>query len=150
MPFQTLQHIVVSGRTCPSMIYHIILGLGRAWKGIEMYNKGHDTVLFFILTLKDMPFQKHLHNVMSGRARPSLNQKHCNHQHHWHDYMEVMEVMFGEWGRKIIHLEYQNPQSAMKASSGRCEHHLVCQRLLTILRSKGRIRNFVILPNSTT
>ena len=37
MPFQTLLNIVVFGRACPSMLYHIILGFGRAWKGIKIY-----------------------------------------------------------------------------------------------------------------
>ena len=72
MPFQTLEHIVVFGRACPSLFYHIILGFGRAWKGIEMYIKGHYIILYYIITLKGMPFQTLLDIVMSGRAWPSL------------------------------------------------------------------------------
>ena len=54
------------------MLYYIILGFGRAWKGIEMYIKGHYIILYYIITLKGMPFQTLLDIVMSGRAWPSL------------------------------------------------------------------------------
>ena len=41
MPFQTLLYYIVAfGRACPSMLCHIILGFGRAWKDINTYIKG--------------------------------------------------------------------------------------------------------------
>ena len=45
------------------MLYHIILGLGRAWKGIEMYQEGH-----YIIDL---------HFNTEGHALPK-NYKYCN------------------------------------------------------------------------
>ena len=46
----TMHHIEMFGRACPSMLCHIILGFGRAWKGIVV----------------GMPFPKH--EIMFGRA----------------------------------------------------------------------------------
>ena len=54
------------------MFCHIILGLGRAWKGIEMYIKGHYIIMYYILILKGTPFQTLLDIVLSRRAWPSL------------------------------------------------------------------------------
>ena len=56
MLFQTLLHIEMFGRACPSMLCHIILGFGRAWKGIDIW-KG---------IVVGMPFPKH--EIMFGRA----------------------------------------------------------------------------------
>ena len=59
----------------------------------------------------------------------------------------------GQYGIVIemTNLKHQNPQSVgVMASSGWCEHYLVCRRLLTILRGKGRIRQFAIPPGFST
>ena len=61
---------------------------------------------------------------------------------------------WGGGGRGVVemtNLEHQNPQSVVvMPSSGWYEHYLVCRRVLTIFRGKGRIRQFTIPPKLPT
>ena len=97
-----------------------------------------------------------LHFKLSSLS--STSPKHWNWYHwficicHNHTYASITQLQnTGDIVIEMTNLKHQNPQSVgVMASSGWCEHYLVCRRLLTILRGKGRNRQFAIPPRFST
>ena len=143
-PFQTLQIFWMSGRAWSSftltMPYWVRLNL------LSMHFK-----IYNILKLQFLYF----HIELPPLSWASLFHLHLSQSHSYASIPKQLNTGdVGGGGRGVVemtNLEHQNPQSVVvMPSSGWYEHYLVCRRVLTIFRGKGRIRQFTIPPKLPT